>query len=230
MSPSKWLYPAAFVLLTVSLLSACAGTATQAQPAVATPTQAVVVQPTISSAPTMASTTGSGPTALPTQENPIAPETNPVGDIPDTQAFVSYLASPGNYSLDVPEGWARSVNGSDVQFISKFDGMSVTLKAVSSAPTADSVLQNEVATLTRAGHAFQVGQIQQVDLPAGHAIFIKATVNSDPDPVTGKQVRLDENIYLFYQNGTGAMLQLWAPLGTDNVDQWKRISESFRWK
>ena len=67
----------------------------------------------------------SGETAIVTQENPLAPETNPVGDIPDTQAFVNYVASPGNYSLDVPEGWARTNNGSDVRFVDKFDGVSV---------------------------------------------------------------------------------------------------------
>jgi hypothetical protein len=48
--------------------------------------------------------------------------------------------------------------------------------------------------------------------------------------VTGKQVRLEEEIYLFYNHGTLAMLQLWAPQGADNVDQWKRMVESFHWQ
>ena len=172
----------------------------------------------------------SGETAIVTQENPLAPETNPVGDIPDTQAFVNYVASPGNYSLDVPEGWARTNNGSDVRFVDKFDGVSVSMAQAASTPTANSVQQNEIATLTSSGHAFQVGQITEMDLRGGHAIKITATANSGPDPVTGKQVRLEEDIYIFFHDGTEAMLQLWAPQGADNVDQWKRISESFQWK
>jgi hypothetical protein len=87
-----------------------------------------------------------------------------------------------------------------------------------------------VAALVKAGHAFQLGLITEIDLPGGHAVKITATLNSAPDPVTGKQLRLEEDIYLFYRNSTEAMLQLWAPQGADNVDQWKRISESFQWK
>ena len=198
-------------LFAMVTLTACSGTSSQTHPAIAP--QAATNE-----------------TAVATQENPLAPETNPLGDIPDTQAFVSYVASPGNYSLDVPEGWARTINTSDVCFIDKFDGVSVSITQTTSPPTADSVKQNEVTTLTSSGHAFQVGQITELDLPVGHAVKITATVNSEPDPVTSKQVRLEEDIYIFFHNGTEAMLQLWAPQGADNVDQWKRMSESFQWK
>lgn len=195
------------LLLVLMELSACAGVPSQTQGVDAT-----------------------GEAAIPTRENPVAPETNPVGDIPDSQVFVNYVASSGNYSLDVPEGWARTNNGSDVLFVDKFDGVSVSIAEATSAPTADSVQQNEAATLTSSRHAFEVGNITELDLPGGHAVKITAMVNSEPDPVTGKQVRLEEDIYIFYQNSTEAMLQLWAPQGADNVDQWKRISESFQWK
>ena len=33
----------------------------------------------------------------------------------------------------------------------------------------------------------------------------------------------------FYKNGKLAVLTLWAPLGADNVDQWQRMSQSFKW-
>ena len=195
------------LLFVVIVLGACAGTPSQTQGGPAT-----------------------GETAIPTRENPLAPEINPLGDIPDTQAFVNYVASPGNYSLDVPEGWARTNNGSDVRFADKFDGVSVSITHAASAPTADSVQKNEIAALRAAGHAFEVGKITEMDLPSGHAVKIASTVNSESDPVTGKQVRLEEDIYIFFQNGTEAILKLWAPQGADNVDQWKRISESFQWK
>ena len=35
--------------------------------------------------------------------------------------------------------------------------------------------------------------------------------------------------YVFYKNGKEAMLTMWAPLGADNVDQWNRMANSFRW-
>jgi len=185
--------------------------------------------PASNTQPAPTSSTG-GASTLAAPENPLAPETNPVGDIPDSQVFVSYEASPGGYLLDVPEGWARSVNGSDVSFVDKFDGVSVTLKPAASAPTAESAAQNEVAALAQTQRAFQVGRVTDITLPEGQAVRITATANSDPDAVTGKQIRLEEEIYVFYRNGTEASFQLWAPQGADNVDQWKRMSESFRWK
>ncbi len=176
------------------------------------------------------SSTPAGQASQTTPENPIAPETNPVGDIPDTQTFITYSASSGNYSLEVPEGWARTTSGSDVRYVDKFDGVSVTLKPAASAPTAASAAQNEVAGLTQSERAFKVGNVADVKLPGGQAVRITASANSDPDPVTGKQVRLEEEIYLLYHNGTLAMVKLWAPQGADNVDQWKRMVESFGWK
>jgi len=68
-----------------------------------------------------------------------------------------------------------------------------------------------------------------VQLHGKPAVLMVYTSNSDPDPVTGKQVRLENNAYLFFKNGKLATLRLWAPLGADNVDQWKLISRSFRW-
>jgi hypothetical protein len=176
------------------------------------------------------SSTPAGQASQTTSESPIAPETNPVGDIPDTQTFVTYSASSGNYSLEVPEGWARTTKGSDVRYVDKFDGVSVTLKPAASAPAAASAAQNEVAALSQSERAFKVGDVADVKLPGGQAVRITASANSDPDPVTGKQVRLEEEIYFFYHNGAVAMVKLWAPQGADNVDQWKRMVESFGWK
>jgi hypothetical protein len=210
------------------VLTACGGTPSQAQP-VAPPPVSQGTAPAGSSSATT-SVPVSGATPIVTQQDPLAPETNPVGDIPDSQAFVNYISSPGNYSLDVPEGWARTNTGSDVLFVNKFDGLSVSITPAASAPTADNVRQSVIPTLTATGRAFEVGQITEMDLPGGHAVKITVTVNSEPDPVTGKQVRLEEDIYVFFHKGAQAVLQLWAPQGADNVDQWKRISESFQWK
>jgi hypothetical protein len=87
-----------------------------------------------------------------------------------------------------------------------------------------------VADLQRSGRAVQVNSVQAVQLPAGAAVQVDYASNSDPDPVTGKQVRLENNAYLFYNNGKLATLTLWAPQGADNVDQWQQMAQSFRWQ
>ncbi len=220
---------AILILALAIAITACAGTPGQSQQVTASPvpinTAQVNILLTATTVPILAATA-----IIATQENSLSPETNPVGDIPDTQVFVSYTDLSSVYSLDVPEGWARTNNGSDVRFVDKFDGLSVSLTLAAPTPTMDSIRQNEIANLTNTGRAFQVGQITELDLPGGHAVKISATVNSEPDSVTGKQVRLEEDIYIFFHNGTEAIIQLWAPQGADNVDQWKRISESFQWK
>lgn len=162
-------------------------------------------------------------------EKPVAAEKNPVGDIPDTQAFVTYTSQQGKYSLETPEGWARTVNGGDVSFVNKLDGMSVSLKNSSSAPTVDSVRKNDIPALKKSLRAVQVSNVQSANTPAGQAVLVKYTSNSKPDPVTGKQVRQENNNYIYYKNGKVATLRLYAPLGADNVDQWNRISQSFGW-
>ena len=130
----------------------------------------------------------------------------------------------------MPEGWARTENGTDVSFVDKLDGVKVTMANAAVAPTAKTAAANEVAALRTSGRAVQVTAVKDVQLPSGPAVLAEYTSNSDPNPVTGKQVRLDDNTYFFFKNGKLATLTLWAPLGADNVDQWLQIAKSFQWK
>lgn len=164
-----------------------------------------------------------------TTESAVAPEVSPVGDIPDTQAFVKYSSAAGGYELDVPEGWARTENGPAVTFVNKIDGVKVTVAPASSAPTASSVQAGEAKQIQSQGRAVTVANVSEISLPGGKAVLIKYGSNSDPNAVTNKQVRLDNEAYVFFKNGKEAILTLWAPQGADNVDQWQRMSKSFRW-
>jgi hypothetical protein len=60
----------------------------------------------------------------------------------------------------------------------------------------------------------------------------KATLTrqSAPDPVTGKSVPLQVDIYEYEKGGKVAKLELSTPEGVDNVDAYRMISESFRWR
>jgi hypothetical protein len=172
-------------------------------------------------------------TAISSTETAVAPEVNPPGDIPDSQVFVKFTNSTGGYQLQVPEGWSQQAAppeySSDVTFVHNYDGVSVHIASATAAPTAASVQANEVKQIQTHVHAVTVSKVSEVNLPAGKAVLIRYTSNSDPNAVTNQQVRLENLTYIFYRNGKEAMLTMWAPLGADNVDQWNRIANSFRW-
>ncbi len=163
-------------------------------------------------------------------EKPVAPEINPIGDIPDSQVFVNYASSQGGYEIEVPEGWARTTMGMDVTFREKLDGLSVKVTNAAGPPDAESIRKNQAELLKKTGRAVRIKRIQNIKLSNGPAVRMVYESNSEPDPVVNKQVRLENNSYFFYRNGKLAELRLWAPLGADNVDQWNRISSSFRWR
>jgi hypothetical protein len=161
-------------------------------------------------------------------EAPVAPEVSPPGDIPDNQAFV-YYKSPAGFSIKVPEGWARKDEPDRTIYSDKYNHIALTVSN-SSAPVtvayAKSVL---VPELEKAGHAVQVIKVSEVKLKAGTAIKIAFNSNSEPNAVTNKKVREENELFYFSKGGKLIALQLSAPKGADNVDQWKLISSSFRW-
>ncbi|BCG98984.1 hypothetical protein EFV37_04610 [Mesorhizobium loti] len=162
-------------------------------------------------------------------EKPVQPEKNPPGDIPDSQVFIDYT-SPLGFTLKVPEGWARSDRADGASFVDKLDGVAVTVSKADAAPTVDSAKADYVAKLEAAGRAVKVSAVKQVKLPAGTAIRIVYTSNSEPNAVTNRQVRLENERYLYFKDGKLVALELYAPKGADNVDQWQLMSNSFRWK
>jgi hypothetical protein len=53
---------------------------------------------------------------------------------------------------------------------------------------------------------------------------------SAPDPVTGKRLKLVIDRYEYGNKGKVAVLDLATPEGVDNVDAYRLISESFKWR
>jgi hypothetical protein len=181
-------------------------------------------------APASQSSTASGGSSA-AAEAPLPAAQGSGGDIPDTQVFITFRSAAGKYSVEAPEGWARTENGADVKFTDHFDGEQVNLLASASAPTPDSVQREPVSAIRKSGRAVTIEGVKSITLANGTPVIsITYSSNSEPDPVTGKQVRLSDVTALFYRQGKLAALALWAPRGTDNVDQWKRITESFRWQ
>ena len=181
---------------------------------------------------TLATTARPADTVAPAKasESAVAPEVNPPGDIPDTQAFVKYSSQAGGYALDVPEGWARTENGTDVNFVNKYDGVKVTVTPAAAVPTTASVRATEAKQIQSQGHAVTITSVSEVNPPAGKGVVVKYTSNSDSNAVTNKVVRLENESYIYFHNGKEAALTMWAPQGADNADQWNRMSKSFRWR
>jgi hypothetical protein len=161
-------------------------------------------------------------------ETAVPAEKNPPGDIPDTQVFIAY-ASPEGFTMQVPEGWARSDRPDGASFVDKLDGVVVSVAKTNASPTVERAKADYVPKLEAVERAVKVTAIKPVKLPAGPAIRILYTSNSEPNAVTGKQVRLENERYLYFKDGKLVTLELYAPKGADNVDQWQLMSQSFRW-
>jgi nucleoid DNA-binding protein len=167
------------------------------------------------------------PTAM-AEEKPVAAEKNPPGDIPDTQVFVHY-ASPLGFALEVPEGWSRSDRPDGARFFDKYNIIEATVAPADAAPTASSANSREVVDLAKTGHAVKVTAVKEVKLKSGPALRITYTSNSEPNPVTNKQIRLEHERFIYFKDGKTVTLDFAAPLGADNADQWQLMSNSFRW-
>ena len=175
-----------------------------------------------------ASPAGAPAAPIPT-EAVIAAEVNPPGDIPDNQAFVTYTAKDGGYSIAMPEGWARQESGPNVTFVDKLHQFSVEVRCAETAPTVESAQTVEATDLAQQVPAFELVDVTAVDLPAGPGILMRYRTNSAPDEVTGKQIRLDVDRYELFKDGREVVISLAVPAGSDNVDVSNQVSRSFRW-
>lgn len=157
------------------------------------------------------------------------PETNPAGDIPDNQAYVTAAGPSGKYQLEVPEGWAQTRTGSSVSYTDKLNSITVDEAPATPAPTVQSVIANEVPQLQKSAPTMALGDVTEFSLAGGKGIRIRYQMDSGPDPVTHKVRRQAVERYLFWKNGTVAALTLAGAKDADNADPWAKVSGSFRW-
>jgi hypothetical protein len=151
------------------------------------------------------------------------------GDIPDNQAFVAYQSPTGGYRVNVPEGWARQDAAGATVFTDKLNSIRVDVSAAAAQPTVASAQTSEVAALATSAACFQPGTVSQVNRKAGPAVLVTYRASSSPEPVTGKVVRLDVERYEFWRAGKLIAITLSSPQGSDNVDPWRKVTDSFTW-
>jgi hypothetical protein len=185
-----------------------------------------------SQGPTSATPAGTATPGTPSgggsSATPVPIESNPPGDIPDNLAFVTYSNTAGRYSLTYPEGWARSGSGTMIRFIDKLNGIAVDSLSAANAPTVAQARAVEVPRLSAAVPAFELRSVAAITLPGGSGVLIVFRRNSDPDPVTGKVYRDEVQEYLIYRSGRLVRLDLFGPVGADNVDAYRTMSQSVR--
>jgi hypothetical protein len=161
--------------------------------------------------------------------NPNGQEVSPAGDIPDNQAFVRYAPPGGNYSVKVPEGWARKKVGTAVVFTDKLNAVRMESVAAPRALSVAAARRTVVAALGASLKDFAPGAVSSVTRPAGTATLIKYQADGAPDPVTGRVRRDAFERYVFFHAGRQVVLTLSGPKGADNVDPWKLVTSSLRW-
>lgn len=67
-----------------------------------------------------------------------------------------------------------------------------------------------------------------MNLPAGPAIKVLWQTDSAVDPVTGKVHRDDVVTYVVGAKGLVVQMDLSGPVGADNVDPYKKMSQSLK--
>jgi hypothetical protein len=167
--------------------------------------------------------------AMSVADRPAPVEKNPPGDIPDNQVFVLYR-SPLGFSIKVPEGWARRETTGSVTFTDKYNVVGIGVSPRAQPPTLEDLRTGELRELQKIGRAVSVSALRSVDLPSGRAFVVSYKSNSERNPVTSKEIRLDNERYFLWKDGKLATLTLSAPSGADNVDQWQLMATSFGWR
>lgn len=150
------------------------------------------------------------------------------GDIPDSQAFVRL--STARYSVQTPEGWARTTSGGRVTLSDKYNAISIEMRDAATAPTVRSVTTRELPQLRSAVAGFRSPHVTSITRPAGHIVLVRYQARSSRNAVTGRTVVNDVERYEFWHAGRLAVVTLQAPHGSDNVDPWRTITTSFRWR
>ncbi len=145
------------------------------------------------------------------------------GDIPDNQVFLGYR-SPSGWSMKYPEGWAQSGGPNASVFQDKNNIVRVVIQP-GPAPTPAKV---------RSDPALKGAQIRSgpsvVTIGSRRAIKVVYTTESRPNPVTGKRVTLTVDRYYIAHARRVATIDLGTPVGVDNVDAYRLMIESFRWR
>lgn len=213
--------PSTSVLSVVLLVGVAAGCNSGSSPTVSNGSPSTASAAVTSPGPTTVASATGGSAAVPVEKNP-------PGDIPDNLAFVAYINAAGRYTFTHPEGWSETTRTSTVTFTDKLNGVQVMTGAATSAPTVASANQSDVPALKSNQAAFELRNVKAVTVPGGTSVRIVYRRNSAPDPVTGRQYRDEVERYEIVAGGREVVMELFGPVGADNVDAYKTMIDSLK--
>ena len=176
-------------------------------------------QPTAPTTTAPVSTKGTTTTSSALQAEATAAAT---GDIPDNQVFLVFKNARAGYSLKYPEGWAQSGNGNKVTIRDKNNIVRIEVQP-GALPTFARAKTDLAATQIVSGPA-------KVTISGQPAVKVTYSTESAPNPVTGKRVTLVVDRYYLAHSSKVAIVDLGTGKGVDNVDAYRLMIESFRWR
>jgi len=203
------------ILLALCLLfAACGGSKTAA------PTTSAAAPTTPAST---ATTTAQPPNALQGEAQAAA-----TGDIPDNQVYVVFSNTRAGYSIKYPEGWAQSGSGNRVTIYDKNNLVRTVVQPGGEPALAE--VSAELRALKATTPSLRFQPPQRVRISGRPAIKVVYITKSAPNPVTNKRVELTVDRYYLAQGGKRAIIDLGTPVGVDNVDGYRLMVQSFRWR
>jgi hypothetical protein len=150
------------------------------------------------------------------------------GDIPDNQVYLPFHNTAGGYSIVYPEGWSRRGSGASVTFSDKNNIVRIVVSA--GGPASPAAVASELTALKRSSPSLSFSAPKTFQVKSGPAVKATYTTVSAPNPVTGRRVKLIVDRYVLSGGGRRATIDLGTPVGVDNVDAYRGMISSFRWR
>jgi hypothetical protein len=142
--------------------------------------------------------------------------------------FLVFARKTAGFSMKYPEGWTQNGSGGRVTFSDKNNLVRIVL-GHGPPPTAASVA-GQLSSLKSAQPSLTFTAPRPIPLPSGAAFKARYTTQSQPNPVTGKRVTLVVDRYVVANGSRVATVDLGTPVGVDNVDAYRMMIRSFRWR
>ncbi|HUR72872.1 MAG TPA: PsbP-related protein [Sporichthya sp.] len=158
----------------------------------------------------------------------VANEENAPGDIPDNIAFIPYTNAAGHYTFTYPEGWAKTESGSTVTFTDKLNGVHVETGPLTAPPDEAAAKSVSVPALMRTQPAFELKKVGSAKVAGATGVRIVYRRDSAPDPVSGRIYHDEVERYELVLNGHEFIIELYGPVGSDNVDPYKIMIDSMK--
>jgi hypothetical protein len=150
------------------------------------------------------------------------------GDIPDNQVFLTFRNTAEGYSLKYPEGWAQLGSAARVTFQDKNNLVRLEVAKGSNATVAGATA--ELNRLKQKTPSLRFDTPTRMTVGGKPVVKVVYSTESAPNPVTGRRVKLVVDRYYVPGASKHAVVDLATPDGVDNVDAYKLMIESFKWK